>query len=120
MTRNELANEYAHTLFHVMRDVNGNMVPVNELDDAAFNADLENDLFERDPSLNVFDRGWSAHQCYGVFCAGRPARTADVHGLWRTAVRDFLEEARYVGLKGCAFGTFGQINGVNYFCFKCI
>ncbi|CAK9085930.1 unnamed protein product [Durusdinium trenchii] len=70
VTRNELANEYKHNLFHVLRDVTGKAVPVNELEDAEFNAGLDEDRFEYDPSLNAFDRGWPTN-CINFWCVAR-------------------------------------------------
>lgn len=70
VSRNELANEYKHNLFQVVRDATGTAVQVNELDDAEFNAGLDEDRFEYDPSLNVFDRGWST-SCLNFWCVPR-------------------------------------------------
>lgn len=70
VSRNELANEYKHNLFHVVRDATGKAVQVNELDDAEFNAGLDEDRFEYDPSLNVFDRGCPTN-CLNFWCVPR-------------------------------------------------
>ena len=70
VSRNELANEYKHNLFYVVRDATGKAVQVNELDDVEFNAGLDEDRFEYDPSLNVFDRGWPTN-CWAFWCVPR-------------------------------------------------
>ncbi|CAJ1352234.1 unnamed protein product [Effrenium voratum] len=62
VSRNELANEYKHNLFYVMRDPTGKAVPVNDLDDVEFNAGLDNDRFEYEPSLIL---GYSWHRNVG-------------------------------------------------------
>lgn len=70
VSRNELANDYKHNLFYVMRDATGKAVHVNELEDEEFNLGLDNDKFEYEPSLNAFDRGLVTN-CWNFWCMPR-------------------------------------------------
>jgi len=71
VSRNEVANEWKQNNFYIIRDERtGKMIPVNDLDEEAFNQGLDNDLFEYDPSRNPLDKGW-AQNCVSFWCVSR-------------------------------------------------